>query len=73
MKLKETEEWKWKKLERKRGEMEKMKKENLGIDIDEETFLGIINYICILPVDKMWINAMKVKQVTLGRLAYKMQ
>jgi hypothetical protein len=47
MKLKEIQEWKLKKLERKREEMDKIKKENLGIDIHEETFLGIINYICI--------------------------
>lgn len=50
MKLKETGERKLKKLEWKREEMNKMKKENHEIDTDEETFLGIINYICIVKV-----------------------
>jgi hypothetical protein len=40
--LKETEERKLKKLESKREEVDKIKKENLGTDTDEETFLGII-------------------------------
>jgi F0F1-type ATP synthase assembly protein I len=42
IKLKEAEERKLKKLEKDRKEMEKSKKENPGMDIDEETFLGII-------------------------------
>jgi hypothetical protein len=50
-KLKETGERKLKKLEWKREEMNKIKKENLEIDIDEETFLGIINYICIVRAE----------------------
>lgn len=40
-KLKEIDERKLKKNEKGEG-MEKNKKENLGIEIDEETFLGII-------------------------------
>lgn len=76
MNLKEIEEWKLKKLERKREEMDKIKKENLGMDIDEETFLGIINYICIGRAElsnsasrQDVINVMKVKQENLDRLA----
>jgi hypothetical protein len=60
MNLKEIEEWKLKKLERKRDKMDKIKKENLGIDIDKETFLGILitsvlvgQSFPILPVGKM--------------------
>jgi CRISPR/Cas system CMR-associated protein Cmr1 (group 7 of RAMP superfamily) len=76
MNWKEIEEWKLKKLERKKEELDKIKKEDLGIDIDEETFLGIINYICIGKAELSYsasrqdvINVMKVKQVNLDRLA----
>jgi hypothetical protein len=41
IKLKEKEE-KLTNLEKKREEMEKIKKENFGLELDEETFLGII-------------------------------
>lgn len=76
MNLKEREEWKLKKLEREREEMDKTKKENLGTDIEEETFLGIFNYICIGRAElsnsasrQDVVNVIKVKQVNLDRLA----
>lgn len=40
LKLKEIAERKAKKVEKKREEMEKLKAENPGLDIDEEVFLG---------------------------------
>lgn len=41
IKLAEVEAIKAKKLEKKRKEMEKVKKENPGLEIDEELFLGM--------------------------------
>lgn len=40
IKIKEIEEKKAKKIEKKREEMERVKKENPGLEIDEEVFLG---------------------------------
>jgi hypothetical protein len=51
MKLKDIGARKLKKLEWKREGMNNIKKENLEIDTDEEMFLGIINYICIVGAD----------------------
>lgn len=66
--LKGIEEWKSKKLERKREEMDNIKKENLGTDTDEETFLGRAELSNSASRQDV-MNVMKVKQVNLDRLS----